>query len=818
LKRLVLRILAGAGILLGSLTVAAVVVAATASKQLLGLAGYAAAEERLVTGILVTGTPARPVLYVTSSDPRAEVDTLDTNSGVVSRLTWTGSGWEKLDLVRGLPRSRADHATNGMALSSDGATLYVAQGSNTNKGGLSSRFRFLPEYALSGAILRIDLRRIGNQTYDLLTLDDDSRAGVRDENDPFGGNGGKNQARLIPDGPVQIYAPGFRNSYDVLVTTRGRLYTIQNGPSQKGPGGRWGGLPRGEGPGGQCTHEPQDTGKWAPDTLHLIAERGAYGGHPNPTRGNRANTFNRDRQSPVPYANPIECDFLSPAERGAITSFPFSTNGLAEYTASNLNGAMRGDLLTVGFDGRLYRLRLTNMGDALVRREALLELGIPLDVTAQADAAVFPGTIWVADYTPRSGTDNASDTGAITVLEPRDFTRRRSWQALAPTGYERQEVSYVQLGGKLYLAGGGTRHQVYEPATDSWQDLAPLPERLDHIQGVALGGRIYYVGGLVNWPLPHASTVFVYDPATDTFSRGAPMPRGRGAGGVAVFGARIYYAGGLNEGAAVPWLDVYDPVADRWSRLRDMPRARDHFQAVVVGGRLYAIGGRQVELGTELVENDAYDFASNSWRTGLAPLPTPRGGFAAATVGDEIVVIGGEVAESALGTVQAYDTRTDTWRTLDPMPTARHGIQAAVCNGGVYVAAGGLTAGGGSPSAANEVYLARGSSACGLTGPREDPTSPPQDVAESFRHRALQGARPNRPTSLQFGPDGRLYVSQQDGAIKVYTVVRRSTNQYAVVAEETIDAIQSIPNHDDDGSSATEFSDVLDKVFDRLGL
>jgi hypothetical protein len=79
-------------------------------------------------------------------------------------------------------------------------------------------------------------------------------------------------------------------------------------------------------------------------------------------------------------------------------------------------------------------------------------------------------------------------------------------------------------------------------------------------------------------------------------------------------------------------------------------------------------------------------------------------------------------------------------------------------------------------------------------------------------------SRSDRPTSLQFGPDGRLYVSQQDGAIKVFTVVRRRTNEYAVAAEETIKAIQSIPNHDDDGSSATEFSDVVDKALERLGL
>jgi Kelch motif protein len=812
-KRRRLRVVAGVGAVVGALAVATLVVAATASKQILGWVGYDAASARLVTGILVSGTPDRPVLYASSSDPRMGVGDIDTNSGVISRLTWTGSEWEKVDLVRGLPRSKADHATNGLALSRDGGTLYVGQGSNTNMGGLSSRFGFVPEYALSGAILAIDLRRIGGKTYDLPTLDDDSRAGMRDKSDPFGGNSGNNQARLIPDGPVRIHAPGFRNPYDVLVTTRGRLYTIQNGPNVG-----WGGLPRGEGPAGECSHLPQSNGVYARDTLHLIMRRGAYGGHPNPTRGNRANTFNRDRQSAVPRANPIECDFLLPAERGAVATFPFSTNGLAEYKASNLGGAMRGDLLTVDFGGRLLRLRLSDAGSALVHTDALLKLGIPLDVTTQSDAAVFPGTIWVADYAARSDAKNGSRIGPITVLEPSDFERRRSWQVLAPTGLARQEVSYVQFGGKLYLAGGDTRHQVYDPATDSWRDIAPLPERLDHIQGVALGDRIYYVGGLVSWPRPHANSVFVYDPATDSFSDGASMARGRGAGGVAPYRGKLYYAGGLHDGVPVPWVDVYDPEADRWSELPDMPRAREHFQAAVVDGRLYAIGGRQGELGTELVENDAYDFASGSWTAGLAPLPTPRGGFAAAAVGHEIVVIGGEVAEGALDTVEAYDTQTDTWRTLDPMPTARHGIQAAVCNGGVYIAAGGLSAGGGSPTAAHEVYFAHGPSPCGAGDSRAGRLRPARKSAAAFLHSPLLGTRLHRPTSLTFGPDGRLYVSQQDGAIKVYRVARGRSNEYVVVTEETITAIQSIPNHNDDGSSATDFSALIDVVLDRLGL
>jgi hypothetical protein len=77
---------------------------------------------RETTGLTVGGTASNPVIYVTSSDYRigsgpgggnGDVD-LDTNSGIITRFTWNGSSWDVVDLVRGLPRTEENHATNGL--------------------------------------------------------------------------------------------------------------------------------------------------------------------------------------------------------------------------------------------------------------------------------------------------------------------------------------------------------------------------------------------------------------------------------------------------------------------------------------------------------------------------------------------------------------------------------------------------------------------------------------------------------------------------------------------------------------------------------
>ena len=118
---------------------------------------------RQVTGILVTGTAENPVLYVSSSDPQIAQNgekNLDTNSGVVSRATWNGTDWVVVDLVRGLPRSEENHAVNGMLLSEDGTKLLLQVGGLTNNGAPSSFFSYTAEYALSGAILELDLEAL----------------------------------------------------------------------------------------------------------------------------------------------------------------------------------------------------------------------------------------------------------------------------------------------------------------------------------------------------------------------------------------------------------------------------------------------------------------------------------------------------------------------------------------------------------------------------------------------------------------------------------------------------------------------------------
>ncbi|GAB3163293.1 PKD domain-containing protein [Telluribacter humicola] len=419
---------------------------------------------RQVTGLVVTGTPTVPVLYVSSSDSRiggpSGDQNLDTNSGIISKLTKTASGWDKVDLIRGLPRSEENHSNNGMQL--DGNTLYVIVGGNTNAGSPSTNFAYASEYALTTAVLSIDLAAIealptqgsGNTKYkyDLPTLDDPTRAGNPDAGDPFGGNDGLNQAKVIPGGPVKVFATGFRNGYDLVITkTPGksrRMYVIDNGANQG-----WGGHPASEGVGTATNNyvsgEPGSTGSGPNDpqvnnrdNLHYIGNLDTYvpgsfyGGHPNPIRANPAGAglYTHDGSSgvwrttksgnkplpadwpPVPLdmAHPIEGDYQNPGETdNALLTWFNSTNGIAEYTASNFNSGLQGHLLAASFDGTIQKISLNESGTDVTNSRGDKKLnqdlpfasnfgGQPLDITTQGDNDIFPGTVWVVCYLENS--------------------------------------------------------------------------------------------------------------------------------------------------------------------------------------------------------------------------------------------------------------------------------------------------------------------------------------------------------------------------------------------------------------------------------
>ena len=80
-----------------------------------------------------------------------------------------------------------------------------------------------------------------------------------------------------------------------------------------------------------------------------------------------------------------------------------------------------------------------------------------------------------------------------------------------------------------------------------------------------------------------------------------------------------------------------------------------------------------------------------------------RSGIAAAALGGKIFVFGGESNAGTHNQTESFDPANNSWRSWAPMPTARHGLGAAIIGPSIYVISGGPKPGA-TFSSVNEVF------------------------------------------------------------------------------------------------------------------
>ncbi|GAB3762253.1 kelch repeat-containing protein [Spirosoma pomorum] len=295
------------------------------------------------------------------------------------------------------------------------------------------------------------------------------------------------------------------------------------------------------------------------------------------------------------------------------------------------------------------------------------------------------------------------------------LAQAQEWQPVETknTCEVRHENAATLIGDSLYAIGGrGIKPlEALSLKTLVWQRLPTPPVEMNHFQAVSYNDEIYVMGAFKG-SFPHETplpNIYIYSPKTGAWRQGPVIPaeRLRGSAGTVVYNDKIYLVCGIIDGhydGHVAWLDEYDPKTNTWKRLADAPRPRDHFQATVADGKLYVAGGRQSTarigkvLETTLPEVDVYDFKRNSWTTLPAEsnLPTQRAGSTAVTQGGNVWVIGGETQQlQAHNEAEVLDPKTNRWAAGPRLKQGRHGTQAVVYKGKIYIVAGSANHGGG---------------------------------------------------------------------------------------------------------------------------
>ena len=99
------------------------------------------------------------------------------------------------------------------------------------------------------------------------------------------------------------------------------------------------------------------------------------------------------------------------------------------------------------------------------------------------------------------------------------------------------------------------------------------------------------------------------------------------------------------------------------------------------------MGGELGSASTAQATLEALDVTSLRWER-LPPMPTPRGGLAAAAFEGRIHVVGGVTPAGPLDAHEAYDPRQRRWLPLHPLETPRHGLGVAVAEGRLFAIGG----------------------------------------------------------------------------------------------------------------------------------
>jgi N-acetylneuraminic acid mutarotase len=248
------------------------------------------------------------------------------------------------------------------------------------------------------------------------------------------------------------------------------------------------------------------------------------------------------------------------------------------------------------------------------------------------------------------------------------------WAKKKPMPVLAHHIALAAYGDRFYLFGGfkypekGGGWQPldnaweYDPAGDSWKALKAMPSKRGGAAATALDGKFYVIGGAApaKGSTPETldpkrrhevlALVEEYDLKTDSWRVRAPLSTPRALPVAATITGKIYLIGGriaslFPDGSDIDLVEMYDPAADSWSlplAKMPVPRAASGFglwrnSIVVIGSDTKgAAAGNVIEL---------YDPSKNLWKA-MPPVPQPRRGFAAGTVGDRLYLAGGDNAEA----------------------------------------------------------------------------------------------------------------------------------------------------------------------------
>lgn len=277
------------------------------------------------------------------------------------------------------------------------------------------------------------------------------------------------------------------------------------------------------------------------------------------------------------------------------------------------------------------------------------------------------------------------------------------------TGIIRNEL--IVAGGTFWHTMDAKRYvawtQIYDIAAGEWRMGPDLPSERAYAFSAVVGERLYVLGGCGQDGRPlRDGWVLSREGAEYAWSGGPELPVAANFLTGGAIGSVVYSTGGANADLsetfnAVYALDTADLTAE-WRELAAMPGPPVTLMAAATcGGDLFVFGGYRIDTDPPDNTDDAwrYDVANDRWER-IRDLPFAARALSALALDDHRILIFGPYVQSARdaaihgqehghsAAVLLYDTRTDRYHPLNPMPHSVVQIPFALHRGKLYGAGG----------------------------------------------------------------------------------------------------------------------------------
>jgi CHAT domain/Kelch motif/Galactose oxidase, central domain len=306
-------------------------------------------------------------------------------------------------------------------------------------------------------------------------------------------------------------------------------------------------------------------------------------------------------------------------------------------------------------------------------------------------AAVLIWRPWSQSESPATPSASPSPSSSPSPPSPSGGPAKK-WETFARLPAPVEGAGAASFHDLLWVAGGNSDDpghppvatvHLFNPATGKWSSGPNLLHPVGEASLVSTGGSLYVIGGNSN-PTTPLATVYRLDDPHGRWVSDTPLPQARMSGAAAYDGGRILYAGGIGRDGKDHG-DIFAFQNGAWQTLpRPLHQPRDNFAAASDGlGSVWFLGGsnpnktnryRTVELvqGEEVAKLTDLSAGVRApaavWWPGAGAcllggegnpaglvscvgrpvgawnppqLSQPRGGLAAAVVGDYCYTVGG---------------------------------------------------------------------------------------------------------------------------------------------------------------------------------